>query len=125
MLAPADVSEDLIAGASVLYAGSIALLREPFQSTARAAWSVPGPLRVFDPNVRPLVTPVLPERAPIPEPEEEPAPDDEEAILLEEAEAQAQADKDSANDTDASPRSPKSTGRRSMLHARFAEAVTV
>src|SRR4029450_5013578 len=30
---------------------------EPFHSAAQAAWSVPGPLRVFDPNVRPKLLP--------------------------------------------------------------------
>ena len=53
LLAPADLDEAMVSGASVLYAGSISLMREPFLSTARAAWSVPGPVRVFDPNVRP------------------------------------------------------------------------
>src|SRR4051794_23768669 len=53
LLAPADVDPALVRRASVLYAGSISLMREPFQSAARAAWSVSGPIRVFDPNVRP------------------------------------------------------------------------
>ena len=44
-------------GADVVYTGSICLLREPFRSAARAAWAVPGPLRVFDPNVRPTLLP--------------------------------------------------------------------
>lgn len=57
LLGPEDVDTSLVAGASVLYAGSIALLREPFLSAARAAWSVPGPIRVFDPNVRPKLLP--------------------------------------------------------------------
>ncbi|UQU68652.1 carbohydrate kinase [Couchioplanes caeruleus] len=52
-----DVDEAMVAGASVLYAGSIALMREPFVSAARKAWAVPGPLRVFDPNVRPKLLP--------------------------------------------------------------------
>ncbi|MEV6601127.1 carbohydrate kinase [Actinoplanes sp. NPDC051346] len=54
---PEDVDEAMVAGADVLYAGSIALMREPFQAAARKAWSVPGPLRVFDPNVRPKLLP--------------------------------------------------------------------
>ncbi|MFI7597930.1 carbohydrate kinase [Actinoplanes sp. NPDC049681] len=57
LVQPEDVDREMVAGASVLYAGSIALMREPFQSAARAAWSVPGPLRVFDPNVRPKLLP--------------------------------------------------------------------
>jgi fructokinase len=46
-----------VAGADVLYAGSIALLREPFRAAARAAWQIPGPLKVFDPNARPTLLP--------------------------------------------------------------------
>ena len=57
LLAPADLDLAAIAGADVLYAGSIALLREPFVSAARTAWGTPGPLRVFDPNVRPTLLP--------------------------------------------------------------------
>ncbi|GAB1646176.1 carbohydrate kinase family protein [Krasilnikovia sp. MM14-A1259] len=57
LLRPDDLDAALIAGASVLYAGSIALLREPFRAAARAAWAIPGPVRVFDPNVRPTLLP--------------------------------------------------------------------
>ncbi|MGX6606703.1 carbohydrate kinase family protein [Micromonosporaceae bacterium Da 78-11] len=57
LLQPADLDPALTGGADVLYAGSIALLREPFRSAARAAWATPGPLRVFDPNVRPTLLP--------------------------------------------------------------------
>jgi fructokinase len=57
LLEPGDVDIEMIAGATVLYAGSISLLREPFHSAARAAWSVDGPIRVFDPNVRPKLLP--------------------------------------------------------------------
>jgi fructokinase len=57
LLEPGDVDIEMIAGAAVLYAGSICLLREPFHSAARAAWSVDGPIRVFDPNVRPKLLP--------------------------------------------------------------------
>jgi fructokinase len=57
LLGPGDVDTDMVAGAAVVYAGSIALMREPFHSAARAAWSVPGPLHVFDPNVRPRLLP--------------------------------------------------------------------
>jgi len=57
LLGPADLEPGVVAGASVLYAGSIALLREPFQAAARAAWATAGPLRVFDPNVRPTLLP--------------------------------------------------------------------
>jgi fructokinase len=57
LLGPGDVDPALVTGAAVLYTGSICLLREPFRSAARAAWSTPGPLRVFDPNVRPTLLP--------------------------------------------------------------------
>ncbi|GAA1629419.1 carbohydrate kinase family protein [Actinoplanes couchii] len=57
LLTPADLDLGAIAGAAVLYTGSICLLREPFVSAARAAWAVDGPLRVFDPNVRPTLLP--------------------------------------------------------------------
>ncbi len=57
LLSPDDLDAGLVADASVLYAGSIALLREPFLSAARAAWALPGPVRVIDPNVRPLLLP--------------------------------------------------------------------
>ena len=57
LLAPADIDATMVSGASVLYAGSISLMREPFLSAARAAWAVPGPIRVFDPNVRPKLLP--------------------------------------------------------------------
>jgi fructokinase len=60
LLEPADIDTSMVAGAAVLYAGSISLLREPFLSAARAAWSVAGPLRVFDPNVRPKLLPDAP-----------------------------------------------------------------
>jgi fructokinase len=64
LLTPADLDLPLIAGAAVLYTGSISLLREPFLAAARAAWSAasptpsgPGPMRVFDPNARPTLLP--------------------------------------------------------------------
>jgi fructokinase len=57
LLAPGDIDAELVRGAAVLYAGSICLLRDPFRSAARKAWSTPGPLRVFDPNVRPTLLP--------------------------------------------------------------------
>jgi len=57
LLGPDDLDPGAVAGADVLYTGSIALLREPFRSAARAAWAVDGPLRVFDPNVRPTLLP--------------------------------------------------------------------
>jgi fructokinase len=57
LLEPADVDTAMVAGAAVVYTGSIALMREPFRSAARLAWSVPGPIRVFDPNVRPKLLP--------------------------------------------------------------------
>ena len=60
LLAPDHLDPALVARAAVLYAGSISLMREPFQSAARKAWSLDGPLRVFDPNVRPKLLPDRP-----------------------------------------------------------------
>ena len=57
LLGPGDVDEKVVAGAAVVYTGSISLMREPFRAAARKAWAVPGPLRVFDPNVRPKLLP--------------------------------------------------------------------
>jgi fructokinase len=57
LLTPADLGAGLVSDAAVVYTGSICLLREPFRSTARAAWSQRGPIRVFDPNVRPKLLP--------------------------------------------------------------------
>ncbi|MEV6492532.1 carbohydrate kinase [Actinoplanes sp. NPDC051633] len=57
LLEAADLDAGLLAGADVVYTGSIALLREPFRSAGRAAWQVDGPLKVFDPNVRPTLLP--------------------------------------------------------------------
>jgi len=57
LLGPADLDTAMVGGADVLYTGSICLLREPFRAAARAAWAVPGPLRVFDPNARPTLLP--------------------------------------------------------------------
>ncbi|HTJ39620.1 MAG TPA: carbohydrate kinase [Dactylosporangium sp.] len=50
-----DVDEGLVAGARLLYCGSMCLLAPPVLAAARRAWAVPGPVRVFDPNVRPIV----------------------------------------------------------------------
>jgi fructokinase len=50
-----DVDTAMVAGAGVLYCGSIALLCPDALAAARTAWAVPGPLRAFDPNVRPRV----------------------------------------------------------------------
>ncbi|MEU4622948.1 carbohydrate kinase [Actinoplanes sp. NPDC023801] len=57
LLGADDVDLAGAAGAAVLYTGSICLLREPFRAAARAAWRTSGPLRVFDPNVRPTLLP--------------------------------------------------------------------
>jgi len=57
LLEVGDLDTGMIGGADVLYAGSISLLREPFLSAARAAWRMDGPLRVFDPNIRPTLLP--------------------------------------------------------------------
>jgi fructokinase len=50
-----DVDEALVAGAGLLYCGSMCLLAPPVLAAARRAWAVPGPVRVFDPNARPVV----------------------------------------------------------------------
>lgn len=54
-----DVDEDVVAGAGLLYCGSMCLLAPPVLAAARRAWAVRGeaggPVRVFDPNVRPVV----------------------------------------------------------------------
>jgi fructokinase len=50
---PGDLDEATVAGAGALYCGSIGLLSPNLRSAARRAWAVDGPLRVFDPNVRP------------------------------------------------------------------------
>lgn len=57
LLGPGDLDPSAIAGAAVLYTGSICLLREPFLAAAREAWATSGPIRVFDPNVRPTLLP--------------------------------------------------------------------
>jgi fructokinase len=53
LLGPADLDRAAVAGAAALYCGSICLLCEPVLAAARRAWATPGPLRTFDPNVRP------------------------------------------------------------------------
>ena len=53
MLGPDDLDLARVAGADVVYTGSIAMLRPPTLAAARAAWQVSGPLKVFDPNARP------------------------------------------------------------------------
>ncbi|GAA2668736.1 carbohydrate kinase family protein [Actinoplanes palleronii] len=57
LLTPADLDRSVLAGADVVYTGSICLLREPFRSAAREAWATAGGVRVFDPNVRPKLLP--------------------------------------------------------------------
>ncbi|WP_433788656.1 carbohydrate kinase family protein [Actinoplanes sp. CA-252034] len=57
---PADLDLSHLADAAVLYTGSISLLAQPILDAARRAWAERGPLRVFDPNVRPAL---LPDRA--------------------------------------------------------------
>ncbi len=57
LLDPADLDHGVLAGAEVLYTGSICLLREPFRAAAREAWAGFGGFRVFDPNVRPRLLP--------------------------------------------------------------------
>jgi fructokinase len=51
---PSDVDSTTVAGAKVIYAGSIALAT-PFYEAIKSAWKVPGPVRVLDPNLRPFI----------------------------------------------------------------------
>ncbi|PZF84886.1 PfkB family carbohydrate kinase [Micromonospora deserti] len=53
LLGAEDVDADLVAGADVLYCGSIVLLQPTTLAAARRAWGLATGLRVFDPNVRP------------------------------------------------------------------------
>lgn len=53
LLGPADLDLATVGDAAALYCGSICLLSEPVLAAARRAWAMPGPLRAFDPNVRP------------------------------------------------------------------------
>lgn len=64
LFGPADLDRSAVAAAAALYCGSICLLCEPVLAAARRAWATPGPLRVFDPNVRPhlLTDPAGPRR---------------------------------------------------------------
>lgn len=55
LLAAGDVDTDLVGTAGLLYCGSICLLSPPVLAAARKAWSTSGPVRVFDPNIRPVV----------------------------------------------------------------------
>ncbi len=48
-----DIEPALVAGSGVLYCGSICLLCERVLEAARVAWSTAGPIRTFDPNIRP------------------------------------------------------------------------
>jgi len=57
MLDATDLDRDRLAGAAVVYCGSIVLLHAAFREAARSAWAAAGGLRVFDPNVRPALLP--------------------------------------------------------------------
>ncbi|ROT29286.1 PfkB family carbohydrate kinase [Micromonospora sp. HM5-17] len=57
LLEPEDLDVPLVAGAAVVYAGSIALLCPPVLAAARRAWTLATGWRVFDPNVRPRLLP--------------------------------------------------------------------
>jgi sugar/nucleoside kinase (ribokinase family) len=48
-----DIDPALVAGAGILYCGSIALLCERVLEASRVAWATPGPIKTFDPNIRP------------------------------------------------------------------------
>jgi fructokinase len=56
MLGPERLNASVVAGAAVLYCGSITLLERKSLAAARKAWDTPGPLRALDPNVRPRLT---------------------------------------------------------------------
>jgi fructokinase len=53
LLAPEHLNLELVEHSDVLYCGSIALLEEPVLAAARSAWACDGPVRTFDPNIRP------------------------------------------------------------------------
>ncbi|WP_328822630.1 PfkB family carbohydrate kinase [Micromonospora rubida] len=53
LLGPDNLDTDLVAGADVVYCGSIVLRQPPVLAAARRAWGIAPGLRVFDPNVRP------------------------------------------------------------------------
>jgi len=48
-----DIDPALVGGAGILYCGSIALLCERVLEASRVAWATPGPIKTFDPNIRP------------------------------------------------------------------------
>lgn len=48
-----DIDPALVAGSSILYCGTMALLCERVLEATRIAWATPGPLKTFDPNIRP------------------------------------------------------------------------
>jgi fructokinase len=48
-----DIDPTLVGGAGILYCGSIALLCERVLEASRVAWATPGPIKTFDPNIRP------------------------------------------------------------------------
>jgi fructokinase len=54
-LDPAALERRLVQEAAILYCGSIALMYEGARETAERAWSLSGPLKVLDPNVRPTL----------------------------------------------------------------------
>jgi fructokinase len=54
---PADLDPAAVSGAGALYCGSIGLLCPRLLAAARKAWTIAGPLRTFDPNVRPRLLP--------------------------------------------------------------------
>ncbi|MTK03269.1 PfkB family carbohydrate kinase [Micromonospora sp. CP22] len=53
LLGPDQLEVTLVAGADVVYCGSIVLLAPRTLAAARRAWAAAAGLRVFDPNVRP------------------------------------------------------------------------
>ncbi|GAA3190161.1 PfkB family carbohydrate kinase [Dactylosporangium siamense] len=55
LLDAGDLDTDVVHSAGLLYCGSMCLLSPPVLAAARKAWSTPGPVKVFDPNVRPVV----------------------------------------------------------------------
>lgn len=64
LLTPDDLDIEMIENSDVLYCGSVALLAEPVLAAARRAWECQGPIRAFDPNLRPrLLTDLAATRA--------------------------------------------------------------
>ena len=52
LLRPEDLDKGVLQGASLIHTGSIGLLEDPMYRAAAAAFSIDGPVKTIDPNVR-------------------------------------------------------------------------